>query len=295
MIYRLSPDLKEVVQQSTMKEPVREVHWDWNQYVKAVELYQEHVKALLRFPARGFTEKWLGVDLVENENFEFDGDGERYYVAFPMGQSFDTEAEKFAKDKQSKMHNEITLEDLPAGSLFKYGETIALKSEYRADGGAIEAYIVGSGEMFWGGTKTSEDQRKLLVVAVAIPATEETGDGDLISALENIMALPGEWNEAKQIARRAIGDYKYPANKDRMIAGASSQKQEIEGIEEMADIGFAASEAIEFGEFILKHKIAPVIISQEWKWASRNVNDPVLGYYGEATTLQLYQKFKDQP
>lgn len=60
----------------------------------------------------------------------------------------------------------ITLEDLPNGSLFIYENCLALKSEYVADSGAIEAYIVGTGEMFWGGTNNAEDQRKLKVTQV---------------------------------------------------------------------------------------------------------------------------------
>lgn len=60
-------------------------------------------------------------------------------------------------------YSKIKLEDLKPGSLFMYMGTLALKSEYTTSGGAIEAIIVGSGEMFWGGTNNSEDQRNLLV------------------------------------------------------------------------------------------------------------------------------------
>ena len=57
----------------------------------------------------------------------------------------------------------IRLGDLPNGSLFTYNGTLALKSEYSTNEGVIEAYIVGSGEFFWGGTATGKDQRNLLV------------------------------------------------------------------------------------------------------------------------------------
>ena len=42
----------------------------------------------------------------------------------------------------------VTLEEAPIG-LFRHGDTIALKTEYRHDG-MIDAYIVSSGEAFWG-------------------------------------------------------------------------------------------------------------------------------------------------
>ncbi|MBY0039256.1 hypothetical protein H7U08_22370 [Bacillus cereus] len=57
---------------------------------------------------------------------------------------------------------EVRLADLEPGKLFRFGDTIGFKSEYRT-GGAIEAFIVGSGEMFWGGTNTAQDQRELMV------------------------------------------------------------------------------------------------------------------------------------
>lgn len=62
----------------------------------------------------------------------------------------------------------VTLEELEQGSLFVYKGTYALKTEYRTEKGAIEAYIVGSGEFFWGGVTTPEEQSKLIVVPVNI-------------------------------------------------------------------------------------------------------------------------------
>ena len=65
-----------------------------------------------------------------------------------------------------------TLENLKKGCLFLSGTTLCLKSEYTysssttPSNGAIEAYIVGSGEMFWGGTNNAYDQRKLIVTEV---------------------------------------------------------------------------------------------------------------------------------
>jgi hypothetical protein len=64
----------------------------------------------------------------------------------------------------------IKLCELPVGSLFMTPDRkcLALKSEYRTDKGAIEAFIVGSGEMFWGGTDDPRVQRDLLVLEVKV-------------------------------------------------------------------------------------------------------------------------------
>jgi hypothetical protein len=50
--------------------------------------------------------------------------------------------------------DKIKLSELEAGKLFMTVDMkcLALKSEYRTAKGAIESHIVGSGEMFWGGT-----------------------------------------------------------------------------------------------------------------------------------------------
>lgn len=60
--------------------------------------------------------------------------------------------------------------DLEAGSLFMTldMECLALKSEYRTDKGAIEAFIVGSGEFFWGGTSDPITQRNLPVFEIKL-------------------------------------------------------------------------------------------------------------------------------
>ena len=56
----------------------------------------------------------------------------------------------------------IKLSDLPIGSLFSRGTTIAVKSEYRSNNGGYECIIVGSGEYFHGGVR-EKDQGDLLV------------------------------------------------------------------------------------------------------------------------------------
>lgn len=47
---------------------------------------------------------------------------------------------------------QVKLGELAPGTLFKKGDCYALKSEYRTEKGICESHIVGSGEMFWGGT-----------------------------------------------------------------------------------------------------------------------------------------------
>ncbi|HDR6312983.1 TPA: hypothetical protein QCU60_005007 [Bacillus cereus] len=56
----------------------------------------------------------------------------------------------------------VRLADLEPGKLCRFGDTIGFKAEYWT-GGAVEAFIVGSGEMFWGGTSAAKDQREVVV------------------------------------------------------------------------------------------------------------------------------------
>jgi len=60
-----------------------------------------------------------------------------------------------------------TLEKLPAGSLFLYGNTVCLKTEYRSNG-VIDAYIVGSGEYFVGGEPDGNKRGKLVVLRLKV-------------------------------------------------------------------------------------------------------------------------------
>jgi len=67
----------------------------------------------------------------------------------------------------------VTLLELDPGELFEFDGTIALKSEYRTEKGAVESYIVGSGEMFWGGTDTAEALNNLLVKRISLHSPAE--------------------------------------------------------------------------------------------------------------------------
>lgn len=62
----------------------------------------------------------------------------------------------------------VKLRDLKNGKLFMYNETLGMKSEYHTAHGAVEAFIVDSGCMFWGGTDRVETQKNLLVYPVDV-------------------------------------------------------------------------------------------------------------------------------
>ncbi|MGL4638729.1 MAG: hypothetical protein ACRCVX_03210, partial [Shewanella sp.] len=60
------------------------------------------------------------------------------------------------------------LSDCPVG-LFFFGETLCLKTEYGNNEGRIDAFIVDSGEFFWGfAPQTIQSQRDCLVHPVKI-------------------------------------------------------------------------------------------------------------------------------
>lgn len=64
---------------------------------------------------------------------------------------------------------QVTLEELLPGTIFAFGDDcIAVKSEYRCSNGLIEAFIIDSGEQFWGGAKTAKEQNELMVQPLAI-------------------------------------------------------------------------------------------------------------------------------
>ena len=66
-----------------------------------------------------------------------------------------------------------TLANCPIG-LFVCGDQLCLKTEYGNNEGRIDAYIVSSGEFFWGDKpQTIESQRKQLVTPVADELVDE--------------------------------------------------------------------------------------------------------------------------
>lgn len=68
----------------------------------------------------------------------------------------------------------VRLWEAPIG-LFYCGDTLCLKTEYRNNEGRIDAYIVESGEFFWGGAKSDLEQREILVTpAIVSTASQAT-------------------------------------------------------------------------------------------------------------------------
>lgn len=61
----------------------------------------------------------------------------------------------------------VTLEECPIGLFMSAGGELCLKTEYGNNEGRIDAYIVSSGEFFWGSApQTIENQRAQLVEPV---------------------------------------------------------------------------------------------------------------------------------
>ena len=61
----------------------------------------------------------------------------------------------------------MRLIDAPVG-LFIFNGKLCLKTEYYTNG-RVDAYIVSSGEMFWGGAKTTDELNSLEVMPVMTP------------------------------------------------------------------------------------------------------------------------------
>ena len=57
--------------------------------------------------------------------------------------------------------------DVPVG-LFLFEDTLCLMTEYSNEGCGREAYIVSSGETFWGGAKSKEERANLDVTPVTV-------------------------------------------------------------------------------------------------------------------------------
>lgn len=56
--------------------------------------------------------------------------------------------------------------------LFYCEDTLCVKTEYGNNEGRIDAYIVESGEFFWGGAKSFLEQREVLVTPAVLAAYE---------------------------------------------------------------------------------------------------------------------------
>lgn len=77
--------------------------------------------------------------------------------------------------------SEATLGQCPPG-LFMFGSTLGFKSEYKTESLSrpgfwqSDAYVVESGEYFWGGTSDPEAREKLIVAPLEPVHCGECGD-----------------------------------------------------------------------------------------------------------------------
>lgn len=103
---------------------------------------------------------------------------------------------------------EVSLNDCPPG-LFWFGQTLGFKSEYTTvlenpRRYQCDAYVVESGEYFWGGAKGSEERGKLLVRPVTRPSPVVDGLADALAAAYTAGATAvHEWWAAGNVEREA--------------------------------------------------------------------------------------------
>ena len=57
----------------------------------------------------------------------------------------------------------VPLSEAPYGLFYSRDEVLCVKTEYGNNEGRIDAFIVESGEFFWGGAKSISEQRNVLV------------------------------------------------------------------------------------------------------------------------------------
>lgn len=80
----------------------------------------------------------------------------------------------------------VTLAECPVGLFLSEAGTLCLKTEYSGNNGRIDAYIVPSGEFFWGGTNAPKYQRAVLVTPVLHAEVERLrADADRYQYLRN--------------------------------------------------------------------------------------------------------------
>lgn len=103
---------------------------------------------------------------------------------------------------------------------------------------------------------------------------EWSGNSELLSALENIMQLPGDWNDAKQIARKAIGDYKHPGMNNQIKAAWNNPVR----ISSLMFLGFVSEHYVQ-------------VAQNGWRTKGGG-NDR---YARMFTAHELYEIFKSQP
>jgi len=104
----------------------------------------------------------------------------------------------------------ITLADCPIGLFLAADGELCLKTEYGNNKGRIDAYIVSTGEFFWGGATSVPEQRRLTVTPVGLEGLTTIVD-PMLHKREEV-----ETSDASMpISRyRVVGGYLYHAHAD---------------------------------------------------------------------------------
>lgn len=118
----------------------------------------------------------------------------------------------------------VTLADCPIGLFQTLDGDLCLKTEYGNNEGRIDAYIVESGEFFWGvAPQTIKSQRAQLVWPMELPnyvraATLEAENARLRAALE-------PFAQAADDCEQVLGDVRISVN----LADCRAAKKALEG------------------------------------------------------------------
>lgn len=149
---------------------------------------------------------------------------------------------------------QVTLADCPIG-LFERGGELCLKTEYGNNEGRIDAYIVSSGEFFWGGASTPAEQRKVLVrpVSAQLPARPVVSENDprwimggtLAPTDSEIRDAANKWCGDKE-RETFLSDVTYFRNNWRALNGLKAYvAREVSSRADLAEKRIAALSALE--------------------------------------------------
>lgn len=107
----------------------------------------------------------------------------------------------------------VTLADCPIG-LFWHDDTLCLKTEYGNNEGRIDAYIVESGEFYWGDApQTIANQRRQMVTPVdtahaldvlASPMPETDGYAKAFYEIADLLGIPARDRAPQQVWEREM-------------------------------------------------------------------------------------------
>lgn len=182
--------------------------------------------------------------------------------------------------------NPIPLYELEPGSLFYFNNSLCFKSEYRSpSSGAIEAFILGSGEMFWGGTSSAEEQVSLMVQpavvvneqsAQIVLNSDAADSAGLRSAIAAVMSertkQDGKWGEQNHQPQFWMGILMEEVGE---LAQAVNETVFNNGPEERAKGGYAnmraeavqvAAVAVAFIEMLDRNRTFKICPRCEWSY-----------------------------